>query len=361
MKVMQMVDSLSIGGTERMSVNIANALSDAQIANTLLVSREGHELAGFMNNPGNISYLSKRSRFDLKTFLKVNRSIKSSRPDVLHCHSSSVYWGALLKMLNPQLKLIFHDHYGLNEGMKPGDRPLLRFISGQIDGVIAVNDKLMNWAHQAMKTKADNIIQLDNFPYLPEVKANKPATKTIVHLANFRPQKDHKTLIEAIRLLVQKTGSTGQQLQVLLVGDDNIDAAYTQLIKDCISSSDLREIISITGPRNDVAHILAKAHLGVLSSVSEGLPVSVLEYGLSGLPVVCTNVGQCSKLLKAGDLGWLVPPGNAVELSKAIGEALDTSTQAKANRFATQFQQYVKSHFGPESFVEKYQSFISTL
>lgn len=360
MKIMQLVDSLRVGGTERMSVNIANALTDANIENYLSVSREGHILAKYLNQPESVSYLEKHSKFDRKAFLKINRRMKAIKPDVLHCHSSSIYWGVLLKIINPGIKLIFHDHYGLSEHLKPNDRRLLRYASRRIDGVIAVNDKLMSWAQLTMKVKRENIIQLNNFPYLPEALVSKCTKKTIVHLANFRPQKDHSTLVKAIHLLMQEKGYSSENLEVLLVGDSSMDKVYTQSIINLIASSGLEDIIRVVGPSNDVASLLAEAHLGVLSSVSEGLPVSLLEYGLSGLPVVCTRVGQCGKVLKEGELGWLVAPGNESAMADALKEALDNE-DGRTETMANNLKQHVKSSFGAENFVNKYQSFISSI
>ena len=360
MKVMQLVDSLRVGGTERMSVNIANALTDATIENQLVVSREGHLLAKYLNQPESISYQKKRSKFDTRAFSKINRLVKTINPDVLHCHSSSIYWGVLLKMINPGIKLIFHDHYGFSESLKPNDRKLLRYGSRWIDGVIAVNDQLMSWAQLTMKVRKEHIIQLNNFPYLPEAIVKKREKKTIVHLANFRPQKDHGTLVKAIQLLIQEKEYTSENLEVLLVGDNTIDPVYTQSIIDLIASSGLEDIIQVMGPSQDVAKLLAEVHLGVLSSVSEGLPVALLEYGLSGLPVVCTKVGQCAKVLKEGELGWLTVPGNVSALMHAINEALNNEGD-QTDIKAANFMQYIKSNFGPEHFVSKYQSFISSI
>mgnify|MGYP000686750721 CR=1 FL=1 len=360
MKIIQLVDSLRVGGTERMSVNIANALTDATIENELVVSREGQILAKYLNKPDTASYLEKRSRFDISAFLKLNSLMKVAKPDVLHCHSSSIYWGVLLKILNPNIRLIFHDHYGFSENLKPNDRKLLRHISKWIDGVIAVNDQLMGWAQLNLKVKHEHIAQFNNFPYLPKVIAKKRAQRTIIHLANFRPQKDHGTLVRAVQLLTQQEKFADKNFEVLLVGDIDIDRAYTQSIVELITSLDLKDVIKVVGPLNDVARLLAEVHLGVLSSTSEGLPVSLLEYGLSGLPVVCTSVGQCAKVLKNGELGGLVVAGNALALASSIREALDNEggrTEVKA----THFKHYIESNFGSENFVNKYQSFVSAI
>ena len=57
----------------------------------------------------------------------------------------------------------------------------------------------------------------------------------------------------------------------------------------------LNDIIQIAGSVVDTSSLLASADIGVLSSIFEGLPLSLLEYGLAGLPVVVTDVGQSAR------------------------------------------------------------------
>ena len=64
----------------------------------------------------------------------------------------------------------------------------------------------------------------------------------------------------------------------------------------------------------------------MLSSASEGLPLALIEYGMAGLPVVATEVGQCSEVLDHGRAGILVAPGSAQLLSEALLSLLDRQT-----------------------------------
>jgi glycosyltransferase involved in cell wall biosynthesis len=67
-----------------------------------------------------------------------------------------------------------------------------------------------------------------------------------------------------------------------------------------------------------VGRILRSSEIGVLSSYSEGLPVSLLEYGATGIAAVATNVGQCREVLADGDAGIVVPAGSPGELAKGL-------------------------------------------
>ena len=77
--------------------------------------------------------------------------------------------------------------------------------------------------------------------------------------------------------------------------------------------------VHLLGERRDVPELLARADVFVLSSASEGMPVSVLEAMAAGLPVVGSKVGGIPELVVDGETGLLVEPGDPDELAAAIG------------------------------------------
>ena len=76
--------------------------------------------------------------------------------------------------------------------------------------------------------------------------------------------------------------------------NDNYYHDLVALIKQKISNNIVKLLDQVT----NISKILNKCEIGVLSSSIEGLPVSLIEYGLAELPVVCTDVGQCSKVIQ---------------------------------------------------------------
>jgi glycosyltransferase involved in cell wall biosynthesis len=85
----------------------------------------------------------------------------------------------------------------------------------------------------------------------------------------------------------------------------------------------------------------------VLSSVSEGLPLSLIEYGHAGLATVATRVGECPGVLSDGALGVLVPPGDPAALAAAIVDLLRSPERRAALGGA--FQAHVRCAFSAES------------
>ena len=104
--------------------------------------------------------------------------------------------------------------------------------------------------------------------------------------------------------------------------------------------------MTFLGVRRDIAAILTACDVGVLSSVLEGLPVALLEYGLAGLGVVCTRVGQCAEVLDGGRAGFLVSPKDPPAMASAlISMLLDTSRQ---RILAKRLRERVRSHYSLE-------------
>jgi glycosyltransferase involved in cell wall biosynthesis len=87
--------------------------------------------------------------------------------------------------------------------------------------------------------------------------------------------------------------------------------------------------LQFSGTRSDVLTIYPDLDLAVVPTHSDGLAYSVVEPLLAGVPVVATNAGGIPDLIRDGDTGWLVPPGNPTALASAMCEALDDPLEAR--------------------------------
>lgn len=337
-----------------MAVNISNVLANDGHKVLLISSREKGPLIEFLEEKVEFKFLGKRSLIDLVSFGKLIRCIITFKPEIIHAHSSSIYWVLIIKQfLYFDFKVLFHDHFGLSEQIKENDRTFLRYLSGNIYGCIAVNSKLAAWSNRNLSINSEKIVVINNFPLLKNDFKRKYQTGqrqlVITCLSNFRPQKDHLNLIRAIEILV--LGKNKRNFKVLLVGEYQKDSYFNSIVKE-IKERDLTKWIEIIGPVKNVSKILSNTDIGVLSSSSEGLPVSLLEYGLAGLPTVVTNVGQCAEVVKNGNLGKLVEPNNSVAFADALNELIDNPILMK--KLGSEFRNSVIDNFGYKNFLEAY-------
>jgi glycosyltransferase involved in cell wall biosynthesis len=141
---------------------------------------------------------------------------------------------------------------------------------------------------------------------------HEAATPRLIAVGRLKPPKDCLTLVRALAAL--PPGS----FEALIVGegpDREVLEAETRRLG-------LAERVRLTGERRDVPELLATSDVFVLSSASEGLPVSVLEAMAAELPVVASAVGGMAELVVDGETGLLVPPGTPAELAAALGRLI---------------------------------------
>lgn len=357
MRILQLIDTLNIGGAERMAVNISNVLQEGGHQVILCASWETGSLEKFVDEEVKVVSLKKKNALDIFAFIRFLKIIISQRIELIHAHSSSIFWAVAAKIVNPDLQIIWHDHFGLGDRLKGSDRIAWQFISPMIDAIIAVNETLMNWSRRNMKVKNDNIVFINNFPLLPELQ-RQSATEitTIICLANLRAQKDHLTLIKAIDLL-QKS-NPNPKLKVIFAGIILHDE-YLNNITQLITELGLNDTIQLAGPVEDTASLLAGADIGVLSSVSEGLPVSLLEYGLAGLPVVVTNVGQCSDVVGNGKYGKVVPASRPSMFANELSWLIENPQLAKD--MGNAFKNQVEQNYGANRFLREYEELLKKI
>lgn len=92
----------------------------------------------------------------------------------------------------------------------------------------------------------------------------------------------------------------------------------------------LGDRVILGGGRDDVPDLLARSAVFVLSSKSEGLPISVIEAMAAGLPVVASQVGGVGELVVDGETGLLVSPGDPQALAGALARLLDEAPLRRA-------------------------------
>lgn len=315
MRVLQLIDTLNPGGAERMAVNFANKLSTQIEGSFLCATREEGLLKESVSKKVSYVFLNKTATLDFKAIKKLNRYINDHQIDVIHAHASSFFLGTLMKLQNPKLILIWHDHYGNSEFLEQRPRFVLKTCSKFFNHVFTVNKKLEIWDQQNLLTK--NITCLPNFATpdgnLATTKLQGESGKRIVCLANLRPQKDHINLLKAFQKIQEKHNNW----TLHLVGKDFKDD-YAKAVKNHIFEHKLEQKVFVYGSCKDITHLLKACDVGVLSSKSEGLPLALLEYGLAGLPVVATMVGDCEKVIASNEEGLLVAPENEDALAQAI-------------------------------------------
>jgi glycosyltransferase involved in cell wall biosynthesis len=323
MRIVQIIDSLEAGGAERMAVNYANALSATIPFSALVATRKEGTLKNYLDPRVNYLFLKKKKTFDITAIMTLRSFCKQNEVEFLHAHSTSYLLAVMVKCLLPKLKIIWHDHNGMSEFLRSRDSFVLKFASLFFSGIIVVNKQLKDWAQKELSCK--NIIYLTNFTYQEAENGRRTELKgqpgkRILCLANLRFQKNHMLLLE----VAAKLRNAYPDWTYHLVGKDFEDD-YSAEIFATIEAQSLQNTVFVYGTRNDTTSIIAQSNIAVLTSQSEGLPVSLLDYGLGRKAVVVTKVGEISEIIEDGKNGFIVPSANLDAFCGALAKLMDNT------------------------------------
>ena len=304
MRIVQIIDSLEIGGAEKMAINYANGLSIRAEFSGLVATRAEGNLKSQLNNNVSYLFLKKKSTIDFGAVLRLRKYCKENKVAYLQPHSSSYFTALLVKFLYPGVKIIWHDHNGLSEFISSEKSFALKIASFFFKGIIVVNYKLKAWAEKELNCK--NVIYLPNFTSIDnststETTLKGEARKRILCLANLRDQKNHFFLLE----IAEKLKISSPDWTFHLVGKDFEDD-YSSQIRALVKSKHLENNVFIYGSKNDIKNIINQSDIAILTSKSEGLPIALIEYGLSKKPVISTKVGEIPLIINDGINGFMV-------------------------------------------------------
>ncbi len=169
--------------------------------------------------------------------------------------------------------------------------------------------------------------------------------------------KDIKTFIQAIRI----TANAIPNIQAWVVGPTDEEREYAKECFELIEILDIKENIKFLGFQ-DISKILPKSGILTLTSISEGMPLVILEGFAAGVPCVSTDVGSCSELIYGGEnpkdralgaAGVICPIANAEALASGYIELL--SNEEKWKKAQAVAIKRVNTFYTQELFLKTYQ------
>ena len=354
-RILQLIDSLEAGGAERMAVSYANALNRNDGFGALVTTRSEGALKNQLDKNVVYGFLNRKSIFDFKALFFLRRLVVQNKITHIHAHSSSVFFGVLLKVLQPKIQLIWHDHYGKSEMLDQRPFLALKMASLFVSKIIAVNFKLKNWAQE--KLFCARVVFLPNFTSISSDNPEKITYlkgiegKRIVCLANLRPQKNHFLLLQ----IAKEIHKTHPDWSFHLVGKDFEDSYSNDLNSEIIALG-LADVVFIYGSRDDIPFILSQSTIGVLTSESEGLPIAILEYGLHKLPVISTRVGEIPSVITDKE-GVLISSNDSCNFVLSLRKMIDDEMMRLT--FAANLHNKIIQNYSEEAVIKLYLKWIN--
>jgi L-malate glycosyltransferase len=303
------------------------------------------------------------SRFPLtqvRQLATVRRCVQALRPDIVHTFFFwPIFYGRLLKRLGVISRLVENrEDEGFNWGRL--EYRLLRMTSDIPDRIICVSDSVRKVVMEREGTPEARTVVIPNGIPLSDtgqedtdldalrselgLSPEQPVVGMVANLA--RSVKGGRYLIEALPTIAREC----PEARILLVGgregiDPLLERADALGVRDCLVP---------TGFRSDVHRLYPLMTVSVLTSLSEGLSITVLESMRNGLPVVATRVGGNPEVIEDGVTGILVPPRDPEAFGNAVSSLLRDPARREAMGRAGRDR--VRRHFSLTSVARRYES-----
>ncbi len=273
--------------------------------------------------------------------------IRRENPDVVHTTGAEANFHGIIAAWLCQVPVRVAEEIGM-----PAHSPSAKWVFKQVyklaSKVIAVAGQVQRFLVDAGEARPQKVsliynpVDIDAF-YGRQRKADKEPY-VILSVCRLDPVKNLETMLRAF---AQLQTMTGRKLAYWIVGDGPSRGALEGLA----ASLGLGQSVTFWGFQQVPAAFMEKASLFVLPSLSEGLPVSVVEAMLAGLPCVVTKVGGAPEFIDHGDNGWLIDPNDQEGLIQLIHQIIHTDDQ-DINVIARKGTHSVLEQFHPNRYLE---------
>lgn len=352
-RIVHLVTSLGIGGLEKVVFDLARSSDQSKFDIHVLCLQEPGALAPQFAAAGiDVEGLLVQRKGRLGTLIELIRRLYRLRPDILHTHNQHPHFFGALAGVLVGIPYLVHTRHGRN--WYPRGRRTLeasRLACRLSNRVVPVSLDASRCAREFERVPPRKIrvirngIDLSGYSagYGSEEKRKRPPTA--IHIARLNLIKDQTTLLKAARIVA----NAEPDFRLIIVGDGPDREELIRLS----NRLGLSERAFFRGFREDVKTQLAAADLFVLSSLSEGISLTLLEAMAAGLPVVATDVGGNREVVADGQTGLLVPPSSPEALAKAILTLM--ADPEKSHRMGLAGRRRVEQEFSLEGMVANYE------
>ncbi len=330
-KIVQMVPALGWGGAQVFCIQLCNELASRPGYEVTLISMYHHDTQkhlplSMLNEKVKFISLGKKPGIDPGMFLKIYKTLKTIKPDVVHTHLHAGYYCfySYLALKYPYKKI--HTLHNLaKEDAPPHGRKMFKyFFKNHIIEAVTISEEVHKSAVEEYGSCIKTLIPNGSDEVKPTPAFNETAerinslktnadTKVLLNVARITKQKNQKLLLEVMKDLI------GENVIAIVLGDYVADdkSIYDELMANKPGN------VHFLGKVSNVSDYYLSADAFVLTSIFEGLPISLLEALSAGVVPVCTPVGGIINIVTK-DIGFLSEDVSKESFYKALKAYLNS-------------------------------------
>lgn len=356
-RVLHLIQGLEVGGLEYMVVNLLNGLDMRRYQSSVCCYDTLGPLVKSLNGEVEIHHLKRKQGVDYTYSFKLAIFLKRKKIQILHLHNSTAFFYGVIAGKIARVPVIVYTEHARDVFPDIKIRIADKFLSLFTDKVIVVAGYLKKnlikyeWFNPLKMTTIYNGIDETKFNFEShptEIREGLglPENRKIIGIvARLDPIKNHKCLIKAMQLVIKKFSDS----LLLIVGDGSQREELEGLTKNI----GLERNVIFLGTRQDVPQLLSIMDIFILSSKSEGLPITLLEAMAASKPIIATNVGGIPEVIENGINGILIPPDNSEAMAEAVLELL--KDEEKSKKLGMMARKRFENNFTLPMMVRKYE------
>jgi glycosyltransferase involved in cell wall biosynthesis len=348
MKIVHAVDSMEVGGAETLVSQMCK-----------LQREQGHDVAVYaVDALGVLGEQLRAEGFQVQSNIgshladsasEFYRLFRQFRPDVVHIHNPTptIYAAAparlagAVSIISTRHSLVAPPHDRIAEFKYSIASRFCDWVVGICNATTQNLENLRTVSPDKVKCIYNGAIPLRK-PSEPELPA-KPGF-TLVFVGRLQRVKNLSLMLNAFKIALE----TAPNMSLWIVGDGSERSALETIVTELRIS----DHVTFWGQQLDVAPLFAGADTFVMSSISEGLPISLLQAFSLGLPAIVTDVGGMAEVVRLAGAGFVVPSQDPAAMAAAIVRMKESS--ADRRHFSNNAEDAFRLHFSLQKMADAY-------
>jgi glycosyltransferase involved in cell wall biosynthesis len=328
MRILHVIDKLSVGGAERVFVTLTALLKQKGVDVNALVFEDSGDLMAELNEGLHVHNLNRKNKYSFATIRALHKICAGY--DIVHVHMRHcfIYTALAKKIFNGKYKLILHDHYG---DVDINQQVPLKLKLLKPDVYIGVSTSLQNWAIENWNLDEATTHVLKNTVLPTTYKIIAAPTPDVCMIANFRKTKNIEFAISLFKKL---------DWPLTIYGRVNDKVYYEQLVSLIDDAKNIKLVTTAMG----FNEINSGHNFAIHTATSESGPLVLLEYMSAGIPFVAYNTGEVAKTVH-DELGYLFM-NNFTEQ-----DWIDRMQQIKNENLSTQLKDTFTKYFNTDKYI----------
>ena len=365
MKILQLTYTLSSGGGERFVVDLSNELSKHdEIVLVQIVSNENEDMAHYLGDVAkSVKYINLNCKSGLsnEVFYRVYKTIKAEKPDLVHIHCG--LFAAILAVLFYKKTKYVHTLHSLAHRCLYEDskylKPIYRFLYKKTVKPITISNacnqsfvdlygintsvRINNGRSPIMTTNAKEIVKREIDSY-----KEHEDDKTFIHVARYHSVKNQILLFNTFERLQNE----GEHVLLIVIGNGYSESPLKEYCNR-------KNGILLLGEKKNVGDYLAASDYFIMSSLMEGLPISLLEAMSLGVIPISTPAGGVCDVIRNGENGYISYNHEPEVFYNTVKQAIENKEEVTSAVIKEEFAQSYSMKTCAQNYYAQYKTLLA--